>query len=429
MSSGAIRIDLQPGVSSFGTTPLVPRNLPLTKPVRGDAEVAAFMAALASNKQSGGGSFTRTCHAALETMVPGSRAFLTTSCTAGLEMAVVLLQLVPGDEVIMPAWTFCSTANAVALRGGVPVFVDVLPDTLNIDPVCAEAAVTPRTKAILCVHYAGVGCDMGALQAICARHDLALIEDAAQAVGAGWNGRPLGSFGALAAFSFHDTKNLSCGEGGALLVNDPALVQAAECVWEKGTDRLRFERGEVRNYNWVTLGSSYLPSELNAAILSVQLERMQEINGARLQLWHRYQALLQPLEDAGLLRRAVPPAAAAHNAHIHFVQLDPTLRDEVGRRLRADGIGASSHYEPLHLAPAGRQFARSAEPSLPVTEAAARSILRLPLFSGMDDADQDRVVESLRHAISAVQQGFVGRPPLRVAVPPPVANPEPSMSV
>jgi dTDP-4-amino-4,6-dideoxygalactose transaminase len=417
MSSAATRDILAPCADVSSEPRETAAALPLTRPVRGEAESAAFLAALASNKHSGGGTFTRACHAALEAEVPGSRAFLTTSCTAALEMAGLLLQLAPGDEVIMPSWTFCSTANAVALRGAVPVFVDVLDETLNIDPACVEAAVTPRTRAILCVHYAGVGCDMNALLAICARHSLVLIEDAAQAIGASWRNRPLGSFGAMAAFSFHDTKNLSCGEGGALLINDASLVRNAECAWEKGTDRLRFERGEVRKYNWVTLGSSYLPSELNAAILSVQLERLEEITAARLRLWQGYHMLLEPLEDAGLLRRPSPPAEATHNAHIYFVRLDPLLRDAIGRRLRAEGIGASSHYEPLHLAPAGRQFARAAEPRLPVTEAAAASILRLPLYPGMLQAELERVVERLLAAISAERQAARLAPALRPPAP------------
>lgn len=400
MSEPAQTLSIDRPRAALAVSPSLVRDLPLSLPVCDEKERDALLSVLTSPKHSGGGRFTAACHASIEALVPGGRAFLTTSCTAALEMACLLLRIGPGDEVIMPSWTFCSTANAVALRGAVPVFVDVLDATLNLDPERVAAAVTPRTRAVLCVHYAGVGCDMGRLEAICAEHGLVLVEDAAQASGAMWRNRPLGGFGALSAFSFHDTKNLSCGEGGALVVNDPELVHAAECAWEKGTDRLRFVRGEVQKYNWVTLGSSYLPSELNAAVLSVQLQKIDAVTAVRLQLWHAYHELLAPLEEAGMLRRPSPPPEARHNAHIYFVRLDARRRDAVSRRLRGEGIGAVSHYEPLHLSQAGQELGRSAAEHLPVTETAAREILRLPLFPGMSLAEQERVVERLAAALA-----------------------------
>lgn len=378
-----------------------PSFLPLTSPFRSEKEEEALLQALALPRRCGGGYFTNRSQAALEAAVPGCRAFLTHSCTAALEMACLLLDLAPGDEVILPAWTFCSTANAVALRGAVPVFVDVHEMTLNIDPAAVEAAITPRTRAIICVHYAGVGCDMDRLGAIATTYGLHLIEDAAQAVGAAWRGRPLGGFGSFAALSFHDTKNLACGEGGALLVSDPILIDAAEIAWEKGTNRLSFSRGEVSRYKWVALGSSFMPSELTAALMSVQLAFTAEITAARLNLWHRYHALLEPLERRGLLRRPAPPSEAAHNAHIYFVRVVPRMRNAVLARLRAEGIETASHYEPLHHSPAGKTYGRAAAPSLPVTEAAAASLLRLPLFPDLAPTDQERVVERLTLAILA----------------------------
>ncbi|ONG47874.1 hypothetical protein BKE38_22530, partial [Pseudoroseomonas deserti] len=271
---------------------------------------------------------------------------------------------------------------------------------LDADDVAA--AVTPRSRAVICVHYAGVGCDMAALQAVCRRHGLALVEDAAQAVGAFWAGQPLGSFGTLGAFSYHASKNVTCGEGGALTVNDPALRSRAEILWEKGTDRLRFQRGEVSRYSWQDLGSSFLPSEVTASLLAVQLARVEEITEKRLAVWRRYDTLLAPLAEDWGLRRPQIPQAAAHNGHIYHLRFPSrAMRDHVLARLTAERIGASTHYEPLHLSAAGRRFGQAFAP-LPVTEAAGATLLRLPLYGDLPHGEQDRVVERLEAALAAI---------------------------
>ncbi|WBV45503.1 dTDP-4-amino-4,6-dideoxygalactose transaminase [Pseudoroseomonas cervicalis] len=376
--------------------------IPFYAPDLAGDEGAVLQALLQTGRLAGGGAQTELCHELLARALPGTLPLLTQSCTAALEMAALLLRLQPGDEVIMPAWTFCSTANAVLLRGAIPVFVDVQASTLNLDPACVAAAVTPRTRAVLCVHYAGVGCEMERLQALCDAHRLALVEDAAQAVGAFWRGRPLGGFGALGAYSFHASKNVTSGEGGALLVNDPALRDQAEMLWEKGTDRLRFARGEVARYTWQEIGSSFLPSELTAALLARQLARIEALTARRLRLWHRYDALLAPLAARWSLRRPDIPAEAAHNAHIYHLRFPHRARrDQVLARLNAERIGATTHYEPLHLSPAGRRHGRAAGP-LPVTEDAAATLLRLPLHGGMAEAAQDRVVARLEAALAAL---------------------------
>ncbi|MCQ4161683.1 dTDP-4-amino-4,6-dideoxygalactose transaminase [Roseomonas sp. GC11] len=387
-------------------TPFMPAILPGQAPIPfyladiSQAEMLAVQAVLAGNRHAGGGQQTERCHALLAATLPGSTPLLTQSCTAALEMAALLLDLRPGDEVIMPSWTFCSTANAVLLRGAVPVFADICPRTLNLDPAAAAAAITSRSRAVLCVHYAGVGCAMEELAALCAAHGLALVEDAAQAVGATWRGRALGGFGVLGTFSFHASKNISAGEGGALLINDPALRARAEMMWEKGTDRVRFSRGEVARYTWQEIGSSFLPSEITAALLAAQLTRCGEITARRLALWERYHALLTPLAARFELRLPEIPAEAGHNAHIYHLRLpDAGRRDRALALLAAEGIGATSHYEPLHLSPAGRRMARARAP-LPVTEDCGATLLRLPLHNELSPADQERVVQRLIAALS-----------------------------
>ncbi|WP_419900199.1 dTDP-4-amino-4,6-dideoxygalactose transaminase [Roseomonas sp. USHLN139] len=379
-----------------------PPAIPFYSPDLGEAELRALQATLASRRLAGGAGQTERCHRLLAATLPDSLPLLTQSCTAALEMAALLLGLQPGDEVIMPSWTFCSTANAVLLRGAVPIFADVREDTLNLDAAAVAAAVTPRSRAVICVHYAGVGCDMAALQAVCRQHGLALVEDAAQAVGARWAGQPLGGFGVLGAFSYHASKNVTCGEGGALLVNDPALRDRAEILWEKGTDRLRFQRGEVARYSWQDVGSSFLPSEITAALLAVQLARVEEITEKRLAVWQRYDALLAPLAGNWGLRRPQIPQAAAHNGHIYHLRFPSrALRDHVLARLAAERIGASTHYEPLHLSAAGRRFGRAPGP-LPVTEDAGATLLRLPLYGDLPPGEQERVVERLEAALAAI---------------------------
>lgn len=355
--------------------------------------------ALSNLHLSGGGAFTRRCETWLAERLGVARVLLTHSCTAALEMAALLAGLEPGDEVIMPSFTFVSTANAVVLRGAVPVFVDIRPDTLNIDEALIEAAITPRTRAICVVHYAGVACEMDAIMAVAARHGLIVIEDAAQALGATFRDRPLGGIGHMAALSFHETKNVMSGEGGALILRDPTFVERAEILWQKGTDRLRFDRGEVSKYTWVDVGSSFLPSEIIAAVLWAQLEAMEPITTHRLALWDAYVEALAPLEQDGGLRGPRPPAAHRHNAHIYYVLLnDASRRAEVLVRLRQAGVHAVSHYVPLHDSPAGRRFARSVGPMRHTEDLAAR-LVRLPLHGDMTREDVVRVAQTLTAAL------------------------------
>ncbi len=360
--------------------------------------------AIGGSKLSGDGVFTKRCSALLKQATNSAQVLLTHSCTAALEMCALLLDLQPGDEVVMPSFTFVSTANAMALRGAVPVFVDVRADTLNIDPRAIEAAITPRTRAIVVVHYAGVGCDLDDILAIARRHGLAVVEDAAQAVGASRGGRVLGSIGDMGAISFHDTKNVICGEGGALLVNRTGLAHRAEVLREKGTDRSRFMRGEIDKYTWQDVGSSFLPSELLAAFLLAQLEAMGDINGARMAAWARYHERLAPLEARGLLRRQIVPDDAQPNGHICFVLAAPGIdRDVVLERLRAEGIGATFHYVPLHSSPAGLRLGRH-HGSLAVTDDVAARLIRLPLWVGIGEAQQSHVVDTLGRALEAARR-------------------------
>jgi dTDP-4-amino-4,6-dideoxygalactose transaminase len=310
-------------------------------------------------------------------------------------MAALLCEISPGDEVLMPSFTFASTANAVVLRGAVPVFVDIRPDTLNLDESLLEAAITPRTRAIFVVHYAGVACDMDAIMAVARRHGLLVVEDAAQALHATWKGRSLGGIGDFAALSFHETKNVIAGEGGALVVNNPDFAERAEIIWEKGTNRAQFYRGEISRYTWVDLGSSFLPSEVTAAFLFAQLEQSREITATRLAAWHRYHDALAPLEQAGRLRRPVVPQEAGHNGHIYYVLArSAAARETMLQRLAALGINAVIHYVPLHSAPAGLRFGRAPAP-MPVTDDVAARLVRLPMHLALTEADQARVVAAL----------------------------------
>ena len=352
-----------------------------------------------NGRLAGDGPFTKHCHSWLEERSGSSKALLTHSCTAALEMAALLLDIGPGDEVIMPSFTFVSTANAFVLRGGVPVFVDIREDTLNLDESQIEAAITHRTRAIVPVHYAGVACEMDAILAIARRHCLKVVEDAAQGVMASYQGRALGSIGDLGAYSFHETKNVICGEGGALLVNDPALRSRAEIIREKGTDRSRFFRGEVDKYTWQEPGSSFLPGELVAAFLWAQLEEADRITRDRMQSWLRYQDLLEPLEAKGLLRRPVVPGNVRHNAHMYYVLLAPGVeRQSVIEEFKRNEILAVFHYVPLHSSPAGSRFGR-AHGGLDVTARQSERLLRLPLWVGIGEARQDKVVRVLGNAI------------------------------
>ena len=374
-------------------------RIPFNRPYATGRELAYVQQAIDGGRLSGNGPFTRRCQAWLEEHTGAARAFLTHSCTAALEMAALLLDLRPGDEVILPSFTFVSTANAFVLRGAVPVFVDVRPDTLNLDEAQVEAAVTDRTRALVPVHYAGVGCAMDALLEIARRHDLAVIEDAAQGLLADYRGRPLGGWGDLAALSFHETKNVIAGEGGALLVHRPDLVARAEILWEKGTDRSRFFRGEVDRYTWVDVGSSFLPGEVEAAFLWAQLEEAEELTRRRLALWERYHRAFAPLEAAGRLRRPVVPPDCRGNGHLYHLLL-PGLAERTAliTALATEEIQAVFHYVPLHSSPAGRRFGR-AHGELPHTAAAGDRLVRLPLWVGMSEDDIGRVIAAVLRAL------------------------------
>jgi len=369
--------------------------IPFNRPYLTGRELAGIERAQAAGVLSGNGAISRACEAMLKERTGTARALLTHSCTGALEMAALLLDLQPGDEVIMPAYTYVSTANAVALRGAMPVFCDIRPDTLNIDETKIEALITPRAKAICVVHYAGVACEMDAILALARTHGLAVIEDAAQGIEAGYKGRALGAMGDLGAFSFHETKNVTCGEGGALLVNRTDLVARADIIHEKGTDRRAFERGETGRYCWQDIGSSFGLGELAAAFLQVQLEDAAAITQRRLALWARYHAAFDALESAERLRRPVVPDGCRHNAHMYYLLLPPGRdRTAMLSALHERGVMAVFHYVPLDTAPAARRYAKSGPP-LPVTADVAARLIRLPLWTGMGAADQARVVEAV----------------------------------
>ncbi len=370
-------------------------RVPFNRPYMTGQELQYIGEAKRGNMLAGDGPFTKRCHQWIEQQSGCVKALLTHSCTAALEMMALLLDIQPGDEVIMPSFTFVSTANAFVLRGGVPVFVDIREDTLNLDERLIEAAITPRTRAIVPVHYAGVSCDMDVIMDIAGRRNLKVVEDAAQGVMARYKGRALGSIGDLGAFSFHETKNVISGEGGALLVNDPAMALRAEIIREKGTDRSRFFRGEVDKYTWQEVGSSFLPGELTAAFLWAQLEDAQLITNQRMASWDYYHVLLAPLEAQGLLRRPVVPAACQHNAHMYYVLLDAGIdRQAVLAGLKQQTINSVFHYVPLHSSPAGRRFGRT-HGDLGVTDRQSERIIRLPLWVGIGLEQQDRVCEVL----------------------------------
>lgn len=351
--------------------------------------------AIADGPIHGDGPFTRQCHHWLERLTGAPRALLTTSCTHALDMAALLLRLGPGDEVILPPFTFVSTANAVAMRGATPVFVDIRPDTLNLDERQLDAAITARTRAIFLVHYAGVGCAMDAIMPTAAGRGLAVVEDNAHGLFGCYRGRALGSFGVMSTLSFHDTKNLSCGEGGALVLNDPALVERAEIIREKGTNRTKFYRGQIDKYTWVDLGSSYLPSDILAAYLLAQLESHEAIQRRRHVIWARYAAELAGWASRSGVQLPVVPEGCEHPAHIFHLLL-PSLpaRAAFIDHMKSHRILAMFHYQPLHLSDMGR--ALGGRPGqCPVTEDVADRLVRLPLFFQLTDAEQTRVIEAV----------------------------------
>ena len=374
-------------------------KIPFNKPLMTGKELQYIAEAHEQNHLSGDGPFTKRCHGWIEEQTGCAKALLTHSCTAALEMAALLLDIQPGDEIIMPSYTFVSTANAFVLRGGVPVFVDIREDTLNLDERLIEAAITPRTRAIAPVHYAGVACEMDTILDIARRHGLRVVEDAAQGVMASYKGRVLGSIGDLGAYSFHETKNVISGEGGALLVNDPEMALRAEIIREKGTDRSRFFRGQVDKYTWQEVGSSFLPGEITAAFLWAQLEDAQNITTQRLANWEHYHAALALLEAQGLLRRPIVPAECQHNAHMYYVLLAPHIdRQAVLGELKRNEVFSVFHYVPLHSSPAGKRYGRT-HGSLEITDSLSDRLVRLPLWVGLTEAQQDRVVQVLADAL------------------------------
>lgn len=370
-------------------------HIPFNRPFMTGNEFTHIEAAHRAGHLAGDGAFSRQCHEWLARETGAAKALLTHSCTGALEMAAILAGLEPGDEVIMPSYTFVSTANAFILRGAVPVFVDIRADTLNIDERQIDAAVTDRTRAIVPVHYAGVACEMDQILEIAEKNDLFVIEDAAQGIQSRYRDRALGTLGDLGTLSFHETKNVISGEGGALLLRDDEHAHRAEIIREKGTNRKAFFRGEVDKYTWVDLGSSYLPSELIAAFLWAQLEAAESITSRRKALWRRYHEAFAELESEGLCRRPVVPEWCSHNAHLYYLLLpNPQERDALITFLRERQIQAVFHYVPLHSSPFGSRICRTVG-ALPTTTDLAARLVRLPLWIGLEE-HQDRVIDAVR---------------------------------
>ena len=363
-------------------------SIPFNKPYMTGKELWYISQAHHNMQLSGDGPFTKQCHKWLEQQTGCRKALLTHSCTAALEMAAILADIQPGDEVIMPSYTFVSTANAFVLRGGVPVFVDIREDTLNIDERLIEAAITPKTKAIVPVHYAGVGCEMDAIMDIANRHNLLVIEDAAQGLMGSYKGKPLGSIGHMGTLSFHETKNITSGEGGALLINDQRFNERAEIVREKGTNRSKFFRGQVDKYTWVDVGSSYLPGELIAAFLLAQLEDAKNITHERLLIWNKYQNAFSKNIKKTACQLPFIPEHCGHNAHMYYLLLsDMKRRSEFIDFMKAKNIHTVFHYVPLHSSPAGKQFCR-VHGEMENTELISERLVRLPLWFGIGDQQE-----------------------------------------
>lgn len=351
------------------------------------------MQAIDSHKICGDGMFTRKCSAWLERETKTKKVLLTTSCTHAIEMAALLSDIQPGDEVIMPSYTFVSTADAFVLRGAKIVFVDIRPDTMNINEMLIERAITKRTRAIVPVHYAGVACEMDTIMDIARRYNLLVIEDAAQGVTSTYKGKALGTIGDYGCYSFHETKNFSMGEGGALLIKNEDMIESAEIIREKGTNRSKFFRGQIDKYTWVNYGSSYLPSELNAAYLYAELERADEIGKNRMDAWNRYYHALSDLKERNLIELPIVPKECGHNAHMFYIKAkDVEERTKLIKYLDENGVSAVFHYIPLHSAPAGRKFGRFSGEDKYTTRESER-LLRLPMYYGLKTDDQEKVIE------------------------------------
>jgi dTDP-4-amino-4,6-dideoxygalactose transaminase len=370
-------------------------RIPFNRPFLTGQEIPFIQQACASGILAGDAQFTGQCERWIEQRVGCRKALLTHSCTAALEMSAILAEIQQGDEVIMPSFTFVTTATAFVLRGARPVFVDIRKDTLNIDETKIEAAITSRTRAIVVVHYAGVGCEMDAIMGLARQHGLNVIEDAAQGIMASYKMKPLGSFGKFGALSFHETKNLIAGQGGALLINDEQAIERAEIVWQKGTNRSKFSRGQVDKYTWTDIGSSFLSGELTAAFLWGQLSGAGEIMRRRLALWNRYHDGFADMEREGYFRCPIVPSECTHNGHIYYlIMRSAGARANLISSLKEQGIMAVFHYVPLHSSPAGRKFGRAAE-ALPVTDDLSARLVRLPLWVGME-GQIDRVIDVIR---------------------------------
>ncbi len=370
-------------------------KIPFNKPPFLGNEFDYMREAIASGHISGDGSFTKRCHTILEQLIGACKVLLTTSCTHALEMAALLLDIQPGDEVIFPSFTFVSTVNAFVLRGAVPVFADINPDTLNLDESQLERLVSAKTRAVVPVHYAGVGCEMDTILPFANEHSLAVVEDNAHGLTGAYKGKPLGSFGCLATQSFHETKNFSCGEGGALVINDPQYIERAEIIREKGTNRSRFFRGMVDKYTWVDIGSSYLPSDMLAAYLCAQLEQWQTIQARRRQIWERYDAALRDWAARNDVRQPFIPSDRTQSYHMYYLLLPGlTQRHAFIARLKEQEILSVFHYLPLHLSEMGMRFGGKLG-DCPVTERISDQLVRLPFFYNLTDEEQDRVIEAI----------------------------------
>ncbi len=369
--------------------------IPLTKPYFSNAELEVVSQVLLSGNIGGGGEITRRVEKKLQELFGVKHAVLTTSGTHAMELGLMTLDLKPGDEVILPSFTFTSTATAILRQGAVPVFCEIEEETFNLDVEDAAARITARTRAIMPVHYAGVGCRMERVQDLAQSHNLRVLEDAAQGVGAKYAGKFLGTLGDAGAYSFHVTKNVTCGEGGAFLTDDDGMALRAEIIHEKGTNRAQFLRGQVDKYTWVDVGSSFVLSDLLAAVLEKQLDKLDEIQNKRAAIWARYQEAFAPLERAELLKRPVIDRAAESNWHIYALRVDPTKRDSLIDALRARGIGATFHYIPLHSSPFGIEHLGYQGNELPVTERASRSLIRLPLYPDMTTAQVEYIIENV----------------------------------
>lgn len=363
--------------------------IPFNKPFCVENELKYIQDAINQKKLCGDGAYTKKCNEFIENKLPCRKALLTHSCTAALEMAAILLDLHPGDEVIMPSYTFVSTASAFALRGAVPVFVDIRPDTCNIDENLIEDAITNKTKAIVCVHYAGVACEMDKIMSIAKKHNLMVVEDAAQAFGSSYKGKACGTIGDMGCFSFHETKNVICGEGGALVINNDKFIERAEIIREKGTNRTKFFRGEVDKYTWIDIGSSYLPSDMIAAFLYSQLENMDKINATRLKSWAEYDRFFEKYNT--MVMRPYIPQQCEHNAHMYYLRFqDLETRTAFIQHMKQSEIGTPFHYIPLHSSPAGKKFCRT-HGELKNTDMVSDTLVRLPLFYELNDDDRNQI--------------------------------------